>query len=103
MAERSCGEQFDTDLVRHHVSEVQTQLGIAVQGSASAASTGSVKLQIAAILTRINGNRTSANDDVPGFESLGEGAASARASAEAVNRVLRMMMLRLLECDWGPW
>lgn len=50
---------------------------------------------------RINGNRTSANDDVPGFESLGEGAASARASAEAVNRVLRMMMLRLLECDWG--
>src|SRR5690606_40842087 len=54
--------------------DVQAQLGVAVQSGAGASSAGAVEFEGAASLTRINSNRTSADDNVPRVVGLGQGS-----------------------------
>ena len=73
VAERSGGQQLDAQLVGDHVGEVQTQLGIAVQRCAAAGDRAkSCMFDRAAVLTRINRNRTRTNNDVPRLVGVGE-------------------------------
>src|SRR5690606_3293063 len=64
MAERCGSQQFYTDLVGHHVDEVQAQLGVAVQSCSGAADGGAIEAELATILTRINSYRAGADNDV---------------------------------------
>src|SRR5690606_34683556 len=73
VAERGGCQQLDTNLVGQHIGEVQTQLGVAVQ-CGCAGSCCSADFDSAAIFTRINSNRTSADDNVPRLVGLGQGS-----------------------------
>src|SRR5690606_25975026 len=74
MAERCGSQQFYTDLVGHHVDEVQAQLGVAVQSCSGAADGGAIEAELATILTRINSDRAGADNDVTGLVGLGDGS-----------------------------
>ncbi|MOA09126.1 hypothetical protein D3C78_1289350 [compost metagenome] len=72
--ERGSRQQLDTDVVGHHVGEVQAQLGVAVQSGLGAryARAQRADVNVAAVFIRINGCGTGTHDDVAGFESLGK-------------------------------
>lgn len=91
------------NLVGKHVGKVQAQLSVAVERGFGAGNIAqNCMIDIAAVLMRINSNRTSANDDVPGLEGLGEGG-QRQGQREAVNRVLRIMLAPCVRNSMGQW
>src|SRR5690606_35584248 len=74
MAEGGRGQQFDPDLVGQHISKDQTQLGIAVKRGTGSASSSTIEIELAAVLARINRNRTCTNDDIASLVSLSDGS-----------------------------
>ena len=65
--ERSGSQHFNSPVVGQHVRQVQTQLGVAVEGGGSAGLRCAANLDAAAILFRVNSNGTGADDDVAGL------------------------------------
>ena len=89
MLERGGSQHFNSPVVGQHVRQVQTQLGVAVEGGGSAGLRYTADLDAAAILFRVNSNGTGANDDVArlvglsGYRNGQQDGGEERCEAEA--------------------
>ena len=71
MAERRCGQQFDTNIVGDHVSEVQAQLCVTVKCRSAAGNLAKYSVvDVTAAFLRINGDCTGTHDDVASLVCL---------------------------------